>query len=188
MPLFSFAQTWNLSVGANITNFVFTNSSGNNPSFLKPSTGLQLNLGYEKSLSKRFVYDAGMIYNQYNSVGDVQNIPFSYATDFIGLSGGIGPKIEFKNDFTLILKARGAAQKMINGNQFLQNHYIDLADDDQFSKVRLFVGFSIELEKKVNQNCAVYTQYQHIDTNTFGTSTLNFVPSTFSFGIKLYSK
>jgi hypothetical protein len=188
MPFFSFAQTWNFSVGANTTDFVFTNSSGNNPTYLKPGTGLQFNLGYEKALSKRFIYDVGLTYNQYNSVGDVQNIPFSYATDYLGLSGGLGPKIEFRNDFTLILKARGAAQKMINGNQFLQNRYVDLAEDDQFSKVRLFVGFSLELEKKVNQNCAVFMQYQHIDTNTFGTSTLNLVPSSLSFGIKLYSK
>ncbi len=188
VPLFSFAQTWNLSIGANNTNYIFTNSSGVNPTFIKPGSGLQFNLGYEKSLSKRFVYDAGLTYNQYNAVGDVQNIPFSYQTDFLGLSGGIGPKLEFRNDFTLILKARGAFQKMVNGNQFLQNHFVDLADDDQFSKARLFVGFSLELEKKVNQNCFVFTQYQHLDTNTFGTSTLNFVPSTVSFGVKFQVK
>lgn len=188
VPLYSFAQTWNLSIGANNTNYIFTNSSGVNPTFIKPGSGIQFNLGYEKSLSKRFVYDAGLTYNQYNSVGDVQNIPFSYQTDFLGVSGGIGPKLEFRNDFTLILKARGAFQKMIHGNQFLQNHYEDLSDDDQFSKARLFVGFSLELEKKVNQNCFVYTQYQHLDTNTFGTSTLNFVPSTVSFGVKFQVK
>jgi hypothetical protein len=182
------AQTWNLSVGANTTNYVFTNSAGVNPDYMKAGSGLQLNLGYEKALTKRFVYDAGLTYNQYNAVGDVQNIPFSYATDFLGLSGGIGPKLEFRNDFTLILKARGAVQKMVNGNQFLQNHYVDLGGDDQFSKARFFAGFSLELEKKVNSNLYIYTQYQHLDTNAFGTSTLNFVPSTLSFGIKMQSK
>ena len=182
------AQTWNISIGANTTNFVFTNSAGINPSYLKPGSGLQINLGYEKALTKRFVYDAGLTYNQYNAVGDVQNIPFSYQTDFMGLSGGIGPKLEFRNDFTLILKARAAVQKMVNGNQFLQNRYVDLSEDDQFSKARFFVGFSLELEKKVNSNMYVYTQYQHVDTNSFGTSSLNFVPSTFAFGIKIQSK
>jgi hypothetical protein len=182
------AQTWNVSVGANTTNYVFTNSAGVNPDYMKAGSGLQLNLGYEKALTKRFVYDAGLTYNQYNAVGDVQNIPFSYATDFLGLSGGIGPKLEFRNDFTLILKARGAVQKMVNGNQFLQNHYVDLGGDDQFSKARFFVGFSLELEKKVNATMYVFTQYQHLDTNAFGTSTLNFVPSTLSFGIKMQSK
>jgi hypothetical protein len=182
------AQTWNLSVGANTTNFVYTDSQGINPTYLKPGTGLNMTLGYEKSMSRRFQYDLGLAYSQYNAVGDVQNIPFSYHTDFLGLSGGIGPKLEFRNDFTLLLKARGAVQKMINGNQFLQNHYEDLAEDDQFKGLRYLVGFSLELEKKVNQNTYVFAQYQHLDTIQFGTSSLNFVPSTVSFGIKIQSK
>ncbi len=182
------AQTWNLSFGANTTNFIYTNSQGVNPTYIKPSTGFNMTLGYEKSFSRRFQYDMGLAYSQYNAVGDVQNIPFSYQTDFVGLAGGIGPKLEFRNDFTLMLKARGAVQKMINGNQFLLNHYEDLAEDEQFRGLRYFVGFSLELEKKVNSNLYVYTQYQHLDTIQFGTSSLNFVPSTVSFGIKIQSK
>ncbi len=182
------AQKWNVSFGANTTNFVFTNSQGVNPTFMKPASGLNMNLGYEKSISRRFQYELGLAYSQYNAVGDVQNIPFSYQTDFMGLIGGIGPKIEFRNDFTLMLKARGAVQKMVNGNQFLQNQYVDLFEDAQFSKLRYLVGFSLELEKKVNSNMYVYTQYQHLDTIQFGTSTLNFVPSSISFGLKIQSK
>jgi hypothetical protein len=182
------AQTWNLSVGSNTTRYVYTDSQGINPTFMKPATGLNMTLGYEKSMSRRFQYDVGLTYSQYNAVGDVQNIPFSYATDFMGLLGGIGPKLEFRNDFTLMLKARGAVQTMLNGNQFLQNRYVDLSEDSQFSGLRYFVGFSLELEKKVNQNTYVFTQFQHLDTIQFGVSTLNFVPSTFSFGIKLQSK
>ncbi len=182
------AQTWNLSVGSNTTRYVYTDSQGINPTFMKPATGLNMTLGYEKSMSRRFQYDVGLTYSQYNAVGDVQNIPFSYATDFIGLLGGIGPKLEFRNDFTLMLKARGAVQTMVNGNQFLQNRYVDLSEDSQFSGLRYFVGFSLELEKKVNQNTYVFTQFQHLDTIQFGVSTLNFVPATFSFGIKLQSK
>lgn len=182
------AQTWNLSFGANSTKFVYTDSQGYNPNYLKPSSGLQMYLGYEKSMSRRFQYDAGLSYSQYNAVGDVQNIPFSYQTDFMGISGGIGPKLEFRNDFTLMLKASGAVQKMINGNQFLQNHYVDLSEDEQFNKYHFLVGFSLELEKKVNSSVYVYTQYQHLDTIQFGISTLNFVPSSVSFGLKIQSK
>ena len=182
------AQTWNLSVGANTTNYVYTDSQGINPTYLKPGTGLNMNLGFEKAMSRRFQYDVGLAYSQYNAVGDVQNIPFSYSTDFLGFSGGMGPKLEFKKDFTLILKARGAVQKIVNGNQFLLNHYVDLMDDAQFSGLKYLVGFSLELEKKVNQNTFVFAQYQHLDTIQFGISTLNIVPSTFSFGIKLQSK
>ena len=85
------AQSWNFEVGNNSTRYVFTNSAGNNPDFLKASSGLHLALSRENKLSKVFFYDLGLNYNQYNSVGDVQNIPFSYQADFMGLTGGIGP-------------------------------------------------------------------------------------------------
>lgn len=182
------AQKWNVSFGANTTNFVFTNSQGVNPTFMKSASGLNMNLGYEKSISRRFQYELGLAYSQFNAVGDVQNIPFSYQTDFMGFIGGIGPKIELRNDFTLMLKARGAVQKMVNGNQFLQNQYVDLFEDAQFTMLKYLVGFSVELEKKVNSNMFVFTQYQHLDTIQFGTSTLNFVPSSISFGLKIQSK
>ncbi len=182
------AQTWNFETGNNITRYVFTNSAGNNPDFLKSSSGLHLALSRENKLSKVFVYDLGLAYNQYNNVGDVQNIPFSYQADFMGLTGGIGPSYTGLHGLTVSAKASAAVQTLINGTQFLQNHYLDLADDDQFSSLKFSVGFTLSITKKVNDQISVYTSFQHLDTNTFGSSTLNFVPSTFSFGLKIATK
>lgn len=182
------AQTWNFEAGNNITRYVFTNSAGNNPDFLKSSSGLHLSLSRENKISKAFVYDLGLAYNQYNNVGDVQNIPFSYQADFMGLTGGIGPSITSRKGLTLSAKASAAIQTMVNGTQFLQNRYIDLADDDQFTGLKVSVGFTLAITQKVNDQVSVYTSFQHLDTNTFGSSTLNFIPSTFSFGLKIASK
>ena len=182
------AQTWNFETGNNITRYVFTNSAGNNPDFLKSSSGLHLALSRENKLSKVFVYDLGLAYNQYNNVGDVQNIPFSYQADFMGLTGGIGPSYTGLHGLTVSAKASAAVQTLINGTQFLQNRYLDLADDDQFSGLKFSVGFTLSITKKVNDQISVYTSFQHLDTNTFGSSTLNFVPSTFSFGLKIGTK
>jgi hypothetical protein len=182
------AQSWNFETGNNITRYVFTNSTGNNPEFLKSSSGLHLALSRENKLSKSFVYDVGLVYNQYNNVGDVQNIPFSYQADFMGLTGGIGPSLTSRKGLTVSAKASAAIQTMVNGTQFLQNRYIDLADDDQFTGLKLSVGFTLSITKKVNDQMSVYTSFQHLDTNTFGSSTLNFIPSTFSFGLKIATK
>ena len=182
------AQTWNFETGNNITRYVFTNSAGNNPDFLKSSSGLHLALSRENKLSKVFVYDLGLAYNQYNNVGDVQNIPFSYQADFMGLTGGIGPSYTGLHGLTVSAKASAAVQTLINGTQFLQYRYLDLADDDQFSGLKFSVGFTLSITKKVNDQISVYTSFQHLDTNTFGSSTLNFVPSTFSFGLKIATK
>ena len=182
------AQTWNFETGNNITRYVFTNSAGNNPDFLKSSSGLHLALSRENKLSKVFVYDLGLAYNQYNNVGDVQNIPFSYQADFMGLTGGIGPSYTGLHGLTVSAKASAAVQTLMNGTQFLQNRYLDLSDDDQFSGLKFSVGFTLSITKKVNDQMSVYTSFQLLDTNTFGSSTLNFVPSTFSFGLKIATK
>ena len=182
------AQTWNFEAGNNITRYVFTNSSGNNPDFLKSSSGLHLALSRENKISKSFVYDLGLAYNQYNNVGDVQNIPFSYQADFMGLTGGIGPSITSRKGLTLSATASAAIQTLINGTQFLQNRYVDLADDNQFTGLKVSVGFTLAITQKVNDQISVYTSFQHLDTNTFGNSTLNFIPSTFSFGLKIATK
>ena len=181
----SFSQTYKFAVGSNITSFVFTNSAGANPSFLRPSSGLHLSLSRESKLSKSFLYDFGINYNQFNNVGDVQNIPFSYATDFIGLNAGIGPRLSLGKGISFIAKANASISTMVNGNQFLQNHYVDLAKDDQFNSMRTMYGYSFELSKQISPQVGVLVKYQHLDSYNFGSSTLNFIPSTFSLGLSL---
>jgi hypothetical protein len=184
----SFSQTWNFEVGNNITRYVFTNSVGSNPDFLKSSSGLHLALSRENKISKAFVYDLGLAYNQYNNVGDVQLIPFSYQADFMGLTGGIGPSYTGLHGLTVSAKASGTIQTLVNGTQLLQNRYVDLMNDDQFKGLKVSIGYTLSITKKVNDQISVYTSSQHLDTNTFGSSTLNFIPSTFSFGLKIATK
>jgi hypothetical protein len=184
----TFSQTWNFEVGNNITRYVFTNSAGSNPDFLKPSSGLHLALSRENKISKAFVYDLGLAYNQYNNVGDVQLIPFSYQADFMGLTGGIGPSYTGLHGLTVSAKASGAIQTLVNGTQLLQNRYVDLMNEDQFKGLKVSIGYTLSITKKVNNQISVYTSFQHLDTNTFGSSTLNFIPSTFSFGLKIATK
>lgn len=181
----SLAQSYKFSVGSNITSYVFTNSSGANPSFLRPASGLHLSLSRESKLSKSFLVDYGITYNQFNNVGDVQNIPFSYATDFIGLGAGIGPRLSLGKGIALVAKANVAASTMVNGNQFLLNHYVDLSGDSQFSSLRTMIGYSFDLSKQISPQVGVFAKYQHLDSYNFGSSTLNFIPSTFSIGLSL---
>ena len=181
----AFSQSYKFAVGSNITSFVFTNSAGANPSFLRPSSGLHLSLSRESKLSKSFLVDYGINYNQFNNVGAVQNISFSYATDFIGLGAGIGPKLSLGKGITFIAKATASVSTMVNGNQFLLSRYVDLADDDQFNSLRTMYGYSFELHKQINPQVGVFVKYQHLDSYNFGSSTLNFIPSTFSIGLSL---
>ena len=179
------SQSFKMSVGANITSYVFTNSAGINPSFIRPASGLSLNLSKEAHLTKNFIWDAGIAYNQFNAVGDVQNIPFNYLTDFIGINAGVGPKVRLGKGLSLIPKGNVSIAKMINGNQFLQNHYVDLSTDEQFNSLKTLLGYSFELNKIVNSKMNIFLKYQHMDCYSFGSSTLNFIPSTLSIGIEI---
>lgn len=181
----AFAQSYKFSMGSNITSYVLTNSAGTNPPFLRPSSSLHLSVSREATLSKSFLYDFGINYNQFNNVGDVQNIPFSYATDFIGIHAGIGPRLSLGKGITLIAKANTSFSKMVTGNQFLLNRYVDLSGDDQFNSLRTMIGYSFELNKQISPQVGVFLKYQHLDSYNFGNSTLNIIPSTFSIGLNL---
>ena len=181
----SFAQSYKISVGSNITSYEFANSAGTNPIALRSESGLALGLSRETSLSKVFVLDLGLSYNQFNTVGDIQNIPLAYSTDFMGLSVGVGPSLSLGKGFTFSAKAVATASGMVKGNQFIQNRYVDLFADKQFNSLRTLYGYSFEINKQINEQVGVFAKYQHLDSYNFGSYTLNFIPSTFSIGLSL---
>ena len=192
LSLPAYSQSYQLSVGSNLTNYLFVNSASTNPANMRAATGMHLSLHREAAISNDFFYDLGISYNQFNTVGDVQNIPMRYDTDFIGLGAGIGPHIKLGKTTSLVVKGRVAAVKMINGNQLLLNRYINLADDDQFNSIRTMYGLSLDLRKQINAQVSTFVSYQYmtsykqfIEPNKTGTSTVNFIPTTFSLGLVL---
>jgi hypothetical protein len=192
LSLPAYSQSYQLSVGSNLTSYLFVNSASVNPANMRSASGLHLSLNREKALSNDFYYDLGISYNQFNTVGDVQNIPMRYDTDFIGLGAGIGPHIKLGKSLSLVVKGRVSAVKMVHGNQLLLNRYINLADDEQFNSIRSMYGLSLELRKQINAQVSTFVSYQYmtsykqfIEPNKTGTSTVNFVPSTFSIGLVL---
>lgn len=192
LSLPAYSQSYQLAVGSNLTNYLFVNIASTNPANMRAASGMHLSLYREAAISNDFFYDLGISYNQFNTVGDVQNISMSYDTDFIGLGAGIGPHIKLGKTLSLVVKGRVSAVKMINGNQLLLNRYINLADDDQFNSIRTMYGLSLDLRKQINAQVSTFVSYQYmtsykqfIEPNRTGTSTVNFVPSTFSIGLVL---
>ena len=188
----AYSQSYQLAVGSNLTSYLFVNSASTNPANLRAASGMHLSLHREAAISNDFYYDLGINYNQFNTVGDVQNIPMRYDTDFIGLGAGIGPHIKLGKTTSLVVKGRVSAVKMINGNQLLLNRYINLADDDQFNSLRTMYGLSLELRKQINAQVSTFVSYQYltsykqfIEPNRTGKSTVNFIPTTFSLGLVL---
>ncbi len=208
------AQQFKLNQGIALTQFNYQNDQGQSFQGLKRGSGLAFQLSYHKAslvdstqykleqspfaiylgqnpkiarLLSMINYDLGIQFNQLNAVGDIQNTAFSYQTDFIGLQGKLGLRIQLPFACSINLQGIASVNKIVHGNQLLLNRYVDLTDDPQFSQVKLMAGFGAELERQFSGKIVgfmAYQQSQTLNSNPIGLSTLNFTPSVFSIGIR----
>jgi len=208
-------QQFKLTQGIAITQFNYQNEQGQKIQGLKSGSGLAFALAYHKAslvdsakykldqtpfaiylgqnpkiakMLSMINYDLGLQFSQLNAVGDIQNNPFSYQTDYIGLHGKLGVRIPLPWKFSLNLQGIASVNKIVHGNQLLMNHYVDLTDDAQFAQIKIMAGFGAEFEKRFSDKLVgifTYQQTQTLNSNPVGQSTLNFKPTIFSVGIRL---
>lgn len=208
------AQNYSLSIGSNFSQFNFLNSDGIPIDFMKRGSGTHFQIGADYRLldttkfstqstdqaiyfgqHKRLAtlmsvlkFNISMESNQYNAVGDVQNIDFNYQTNFVGLSLGFGFQIPLRAGFSLAVQGRISGQKIVQGNQQISTKYYDLTTNPQFSPIQVMLGYMVELQKKIGEKLGAFVTYQQMRTNhpaNLGSTTLNFQPSSISFGIKI---
>ena len=209
------AQQVKLTQGIAITEFNYQNEQGQNLQGLKSGSGLSFALAIHKSslvdsakykldqtpfaiylgqnptvakLLSLINYDLGIQLTQLNAVGDIQNNAFSYQTDYLGLHGKLGVRIPLPWKFSLNLQGIASVNKIVHGNQWLMNRYVDLTEDAQFAQVKMIAGYGAEFEKRFSDKLAGFFSYQQTQTmnsNPVGQSTLHFKPTIFSVGIRL---
>lgn len=209
------AQQFKLTQGIAITEFNYQNEQGQNLQGLKSGSGLAISLAFHKAslvdsakykldqtpfaiylgqnpkvakLLSLINYDLGLQFSQLNAVGDIQNIAFSYQTDYLGLHGKLGVRIPLPWKFSLNLQGIASVNKIMHGNQLLMNRYVDLTEDAQFAQVKMMAGYGAEFEKRFSDKLAGFFSYQQTQTmnsNPVGQSTLHFKPTIFSVGIRL---
>jgi hypothetical protein len=209
------AQQVKLTQGIAITEFNYQNEQGQNLQGLNSGSGLSFALAIHKSslvdsakykldqtpfaiylgqnptvakLLSLINYDLGIQLTQLNAVGDIQNNAFSYQTDYLGLHGKLGVRIPLPWKFSLNLQGIASVNKIVHGNQWLMNRYVDLTEDAQFAQVKMIAGYGAEFEKRFSDKLAGFFSYQQTQTmnsNPVGQSTLHFKPTIFSVGIRL---
>ncbi len=208
------AQQFKLNQGIALTQFNYQDDQGQLIQGLKRGSGLAFQLSYHKArladsaqyilkqnpmsiylgqnpkiarLLSMINYDLGIQFNQLNAVGDIQNFAFSYQTDYVGLQGKLGLRIPLPFSSSINLQGIISLNKIIHGNQLIQNRYIDLNTDPQFSQIKMMAGFGAELEKIFSEKLACFIAFQQsqtLNSNSVGNSTLHFTPSIFSIGIR----
>jgi hypothetical protein len=211
------AQQFKMSQGISITEYQFTNDLGQKVKGIRSAPGISTqasfhkehlvdinNLNIEQSkigillgqnpkLLKFLTflnYDLGIQYLQMNSVGDIQKNAFSYQTDYLGVQGKFGLRVKLPLNFSLNLQGLVSGHKMLYGSQFVNGYYVDLAEDQQFSAIKLLGGFGGEFERKFSDRLVgffAYQQSQTLNGIAQGQSTLNFKPVVFSLGFRMFN-
>ncbi len=132
--------------------------------------------------------DAGINYLQMNALGHILKKDFSYQTDNIGVQLKLGMRIGLPLNSSVNLQGVLGAQKMISGNQFVNNHIFQLLNDPQFSAFQFLSGFSIDVEQAFSNRFIGFLSYQQAQTmkNIAPDLTiLQFRPIIYSVGFRL---
>jgi hypothetical protein len=60
LSLPAYSQSYQVSVGSNLTSYLFVNSASTNPANMRPASGMHLSIHREKALSNDFFFDLGL--------------------------------------------------------------------------------------------------------------------------------
>lgn len=213
----SFTQSkWNISLGNSLTQYDFVSSKGIPLDYFKQGSGTTYQIAYNqtfidtlklsgqssskaiyflkrarltKVLSK-FTYEVGLLFNQLNAVGDVQNIAFDYQTNFIGLKASAGPQISLGKNWTVKTHGSISVQKILQGNQQVNATYVDLTQDPTFKAIQWMMGYEVTLYKQISNQIGFFIAHANLSTykNTIiGQSNLNFTNQAWQIGVQISS-
>lgn len=208
------SKSWKFGLGNTFTNYKFKNSYGKPIEFLKSGSGNLYVLGFEsafldttqlsvtssnksiyflkhttlaKLLSKvNFGFNISL--NQYNAVGNIQNLEFDYQTNYMGLGAFLSPKLNIGKGWQTNFTFNGSIQRILQGNQRVNSNYINLVNQTEFNPIMLFVGYGIELQKNVNKSISLYlsgTNNQSLNSQKLGQENLNFQTTQILLGVKI---
>lgn len=211
------AQKWTFQSGVNLTTYDFKNTAGNSLAGIKAGSGSLHAIQYHRKLADtsailvnsspwaiylnqrpvlakvlgKFQWGFGLQFNQFNAVGDAVNTAYSYQTNYVGIS----PSIQFSQKIykSLSVQTSGVFQvnQLIQGNQWVNNRFIDLKADPQFKNTQILTGFQLGLQQEITDGVQISISCQQISSlkanESQGTS-LVLRPSSLIFGLVFQPK
>jgi hypothetical protein len=88
----------------------------------------------------------------------------------------------------LDIKGIVSVAKMWNGNQYIANQYMPLDDQPQFSKIRIYSGYSVALVHHLSKFVSGFIKFQSLGSvkePDYPVNHLRIIPTTISLGIKI---
>lgn len=191
------AQDWNYQMGINSSNFNYISPSGIAQNSFQPDAGLHLSVQRSNRLIdsaktpshflRKLDYQIGLVINQFNSLGETQNIPFSYSSTYAGLQLGIGMKSRLGRRLSLQYGSLVQVQKLLVGSQKMGNQVFNLQANKQFDRIIFQLGGEVKLAKQVNSQTALFAYISNSwQLNSIQQDGSDFAinPMSFGFGIQ----
>jgi hypothetical protein len=191
------AEDWSYQMGINSTRFRYVSPSGLSQNSFQPDAGLHLSIlrsdrliNPSKTKSrflKKLDYHIGLDINQYNAVGETQNIPFSYTSNFVGIKLGIGSNANLGRGLNLAYRAQSHINKFVLGSQKMGNEVFNLRGNSQFDRIQWQLGGEVKLSKKINSQVATFIFFSEtwqMNNSQLDGSQFAINPTSFGFGIQ----
>lgn len=187
------AQDWNYQVGVNASRFRYQSPVGLAENSMLADAGLHYSILLNHRLIdsnktkskflKNLNYQVGLAINQFNSLGETQNIPFSYSTTYAGIKLGIGVKSNLGKGFSLTYGGLIQINKLILGSQQMGNQVFSLQGNSQFERIQWQIGGELKLAKKVNAQTSLFAFFAETwQLNTIQKDGSQFAINPYSFG------
>ena len=198
IPIFGLtAQDWNYQMGINSASFRYHSPAGIAQNFIQPDAGLHLSIlrnhrlvdtaKTKSGFVRKLDYQVGLAINQFNSLGETQNIPFNYATTYVGLKLGLGMKSRLGRGMSLSYGGIMQINQLVLGSQKMGNQVYNLQGNSQFGRIQWQLGAEVKLAKQINAQTALFTFFSgawQLNTIQKDGSQLAINPVSFGFGIQ----
>jgi hypothetical protein len=191
------AQDWNYQIGLNSSHFRYQSSVGLAQIPHIPAAGLHLSVLRNDGLIdsskthspflRKLDYQIGLAINQFNSLGETQNIPFNYASTYVGIKLGLGMKSALGRGVYLSYGTMLQMNKLVLGSQKMGNQVFNLQGNAQFERIHFQLGGEVKLAKKINAQTALFAFFSEAwQLNTLQPDGSQFAinPASFGFGIQ----
>jgi hypothetical protein len=191
------AEDWSYQMGINSTRFRYLSPSGLSQNSFQPDAGIHLSIlrsdrlinpaRTKSKFLKKLTYQLGLSINQFNTVGETQNIPFSYTSNFIGIKLGIGSKTKLGRGLNLAYRGDLQMNKFVIGSQKMGNEVFNLRGNSQFDRVQWLLGGEIKLSKEINTQVATFiflSNAWQVNNSQLDGSQFAINPTSFGFGIQ----
>lgn len=191
------AEDWSYQMGINSARFRYVSPSGLSLNSFQPDAGLHLSILRSNRLInpnktksrflKKIDYQIGLDINQYNTVGETQNVPFSYASTFVGINLGIGSNTSLGWGLNLAYRTQLKTNKLILGSQKTGNEVFNLRGNSQFDRIQWQLGGEVKLSKKINSQVATFIFFSEawqVNNSQADGSQFAINPTSLGFGIQ----